>query len=137
MRQPVIAHVFEAPSETMVRACIPGRLASDSNVPEYGEPRIDLVGEDPDLRMAREDCRDGVEIGAAQHAARGIVRRVENEELRLRGDLRFEVGRIESELSRLAEIDRAPAARHWRGSAIRRSETRAPDKSPRRPRRSP
>ncbi len=35
IRQPVIAQVFDAPSETIVRSCIPGRLASVSNAPAY------------------------------------------------------------------------------------------------------
>ncbi len=71
-----------------------------------GEPRVDFVGEHPDLRMALENRRDRVEVGGAQHASRRVVRRVENEELRLRRDLRFELGRIECKFARLAQVDR-------------------------------
>ena len=100
------------------------------------EPRIDLVGEHPHLRMAREDFGDGVEVGAVEDAAGRILRRVEDQQPRLRRDLRFELGGVEREVARLAQEDRAPARRRWRGSATRRSESREPGRSLRRRRRS-
>ena len=106
MRQPVIAQVFDAPSEMIVRSSMPGRVASESKRAVVDEPRVDLVGEHPDLRMPREDLGDRVEIARAQHAAGRIVRRVENQQPRLRRDLRFELGRIEREVARLAQVDR-------------------------------
>ena len=35
MRQPVIAHVLEAPSLMIVRSSMPGRVASESKRPSY------------------------------------------------------------------------------------------------------
>ena len=84
MRQPVIAQVFDAPSLMIVRSSMPGRVAIESNAPSYDETRVDLVGEHPDLRMRAQDLGDRVEVGAREDAAGRILRRVEDQEPRLR-----------------------------------------------------
>ena len=70
MRQPVIAQVFDAPSLMIVRSSMPRRVASESNAPVVDEPRVDLVGEHPDLRMRGEDLGDGVEVRAVAASRR-------------------------------------------------------------------
>ena len=56
--------------------------------------------------MPAQDLRDGVEVLAVEDAAGGILRRVEDQQARLRRDLRLELGRIEREPARLAQEDR-------------------------------
>ena len=55
MRQPVIAQVFDAPSEMMVRSYMPGTCAMEKNSPDVAQARIDLVRVDPDLRVLLQD----------------------------------------------------------------------------------
>ena len=68
-------------------------------------PRVDLVGDDREIVPDRE-LRDRFEIGSRQHAARRILRRVEDDELRLRRDRARESIEIEPEAGRFDERDR-------------------------------
>ena len=115
-RQRAVGHVTDAPSGH--RPCL-GRAVADDRAlqhararrerieaPVVHQPRIDLVGEDPHLRMAREDLRDGVEILAVEDAAGRVLRRVEYQQPRVRRDPRLEFGRVEGESARLAQVDR-------------------------------
>ena len=62
MRQPVIAQVFEAPSEMMVRSYMPGTCAIEKNSPDVRQARVDLVGVHPDLRMLLQHRGDRLEL---------------------------------------------------------------------------
>ena len=64
MRQPVIAHVFDAPSEMIVRSSMPARRRERVELAVVDQARVDLVGEHPDLRMLQQDLGDRVEIAA-------------------------------------------------------------------------
>jgi len=106
MRQPVIAQVLEAPSEMIVAFEHPGKRRYRRERSFVAQPRVDLVGIDPDFRVPPQDGGDGFEILVRQDAAGRILRRVEDDEPCLLRDLRFELGRIEGEIARLAQMQR-------------------------------
>ncbi len=102
-----------------------------------GEPRIDLVGEHPDLRMPRAGSRRSRRgRRACSMPPVGLCGVLRISSLVFARDLRFELGRIEREVARFAQVDRH---RHRAvGDDLRfvDREIRAPDRSPRRRRRS-
>ena len=63
--------------------------------------------------MAQQDFGDGVELLGVENAARGVLRRVENQQTGLRRDLRFELGGVECKTPALVQINR------YRHGAIR------------------
>ena len=70
------------------------------------QPRVDLVGEHPELLVHAQDIGDRLEIAALQAAAGRVVRRVQDQQPRLLRDLGFELVRIESEVARFAQVHR-------------------------------
>ena len=74
------------------------------------QPAVDLVGQDHHVAVA-DGSRDLLDVAALENSARGILRRIQNDELRAVVDERRQFVYVEREVALLAQLDRhgAPA----------------------------
>lgn len=61
---------------------------------------VDIVGQNPDVRMAAQDFEQDFVVSSPVHGARGIARRIQDQPAGPRSDRRLEIGRRKPESSR-------------------------------------